>query len=146
MSVVTVENLMSKDVVALYEDEDLFRADALMAKKRSRHLPVVRGQTLVGLISHRDILKAYADRLHALHQGGVDDDKRVLSLLARDVMVKDVTTTRPDTPALDAAKTLAKNKYGCLPVLDDEGALVGIITEADFLAWAAFQLENSWRE
>ena len=51
-------------------------------------------------------------------------------------MRTDVTTTTTDALLADAAQILYRNKYGCLPVLDDRKILVGIVTEADFLRLA----------
>jgi CBS domain-containing membrane protein len=48
-------------------------------------------------------------------------------------MHRDVVTVSPDLPVSKAARILLENKYGCLPVVDDEHKLVGIVTEADFL-------------
>jgi CBS domain-containing protein len=50
-----------------------------------------------------------------------------------DVMTRDVRTTRPDMPLADAAEILLKHKFGCLPVTDADGTLIGIVTEHDFL-------------
>ena len=48
-------------------------------------------------------------------------------------MHRDVVTVSPDLGVAQAASILLENKYGCLPVVDGEGVLVGIVTEADFL-------------
>ena len=48
-------------------------------------------------------------------------------------MHRDVITVGPDEAVADAAHTLLDNKWGCLPVVNDEGDLLGIVTEADFL-------------
>ena len=53
-----------------------------------------------------------------------------------DIMQTDVKTVSPDTLLREAAEILYLHKYGCLPVLDDDKKLVGIITEADFLRLA----------
>ena len=57
-------------------------------------------------------------------------------------MTKNVTTVEPQTPAYEAARLLRTNNFGCLPVLDSTGALVGIITEADFVMIAGELLEK----
>jgi CBS domain-containing protein len=57
-------------------------------------------------------------------------------------MRREVETTRPDAHALRAARTMRRHKYGCLPVVDRDGHLVGIITEADFLDLAIRVLED----
>jgi CBS domain-containing membrane protein len=54
----------------------------------------------------------------------------------KEVMSTDVLTTTPDTPLVEAARVLMERKIGCLPVVED-GHLVGIVTEADFVAIVA---------
>ncbi|MCS7234490.1 MAG: CBS domain-containing protein [Armatimonadota bacterium] len=54
-------------------------------------------------------------------------------LRARDVMTSPVVTVRPDTPVVEAARIMARRRISGLPVVDEEGRLVGIVTEADLL-------------
>jgi CBS domain-containing protein len=143
MSTTTVGHLMSKGVVALYPDEDLLRAKALMAKERSRHLPVVEGKRVVGLLTHRDLLRCYADALLEATDG--DGAARAKAVRAGDVMRTAVVTIGPDAPAADAARLMLEHRLGCLPVVEDD-ELVGILTEHDLLRWTAERLANDWRD
>ena len=127
----SVADLMTAEVVTLTEDETLAHAQRCMARGRIRHLPVVRDDVLVGLITHRDLLAAsfsiFAE-VEASEQRRVFDTVRVVEAMHRDVV-----TVSPELPVSKAARILLENKYGCLPVVDDEHRLVGIVTEADFL-------------
>jgi CBS domain-containing membrane protein len=126
-----VGELMATDLVTLTEEETLAHAQRCMDRGRIRHLPVVRDNILVGLITHRDLLAASFSIL-----GDVDysDQRRIfVTVPVIDVMHRDVVTVGPDLPIADAAHILLKNKYGCLPVVDDGDVLLGIVTEADFL-------------
>lgn len=137
----SIADLMNPDVVCLAENEDVVLATAVMKLRRIRHLPVVRGaDELVGLVSHRDLLRAQANFLAQLDRG--DEEKRVASVVAGDIMTTDVQTVTPDTPVDEAAMLLVDQKIGCLPVVDD-GRLVGIVTEADFLRWAVGVLASA---
>ena len=126
-----VADLMSTDLVTLTEDETLAHAQRCMARGRIRHLPVVRDGRLVGLVTHRDLLAAsfsiFAEVEHN-EQRRIFDTVRVV-----DAMHRDVVTVPPELTVSRAAQILLDNKYGCLPVVDAEGLLVGILTEADFL-------------
>jgi len=136
----TVADLMTTDVVRVHEDQDVVFATGAMKLRRIRHLPVVRDDALVGLISHRDLLRAQARFL-----ANVEPEKgetTISSVLAKDVMTSEVRTVSPDMAADAAAMLLVDHKIGCLPVVAD-GALVGIITEADFLRWAVGVLASS---
>jgi CBS domain-containing protein len=128
-----VSEWMTRDVVTLKETDDLTRADMLLARERIRHLPVVRGRKLVGLVTHRDLLRALATAGGEVRSG---------KLWAMDVMRRDVTTVHPDTPLREALQVLLSHKYGCLPVVDEANQLVGIITEHDFARFAGALLEE----
>jgi CBS domain-containing protein len=72
----------------------------------------------------------------ALGYGQHAQRKVLETLLVKEVMSSDVITTSPDTPLVEAARVLMERKIGCLPVVEN-GHLVGIVTEADFVAMVA---------
>jgi CBS domain-containing membrane protein len=88
-------------------------------------------------VSHRDILAANTSSLVGLS----DEQRRARqgSVLVKDIMTKDMWTVTPQTYAEVAAQTLLDHAYGCLPVVED-GKLVGILTERDFLKVAILHL------
>jgi CBS domain-containing protein len=131
----TVGELMTRsNLVTLTETQNLAAAEELLRLHRIRHLPVVRNGKLVGLVTHRDLLRAAAQR------GGVDPTKQ--PLWASDVMVRDVKTVGSDTPTREALKLMLDNKYGCLPVVGAGGELIGILTEADMVRFAQHLIED----
>ncbi len=126
-----VRDLMTTEVVTLTEDETLAHAQRCMARGRIRHLPVIREGRLVGLITHRDLLAA---SFSIFAEVKADEQRRVFATVpVAEAMHRDVVTVPPDLGVSQAARILLENKYGCLPVVDDEGKLQGIVTEADFL-------------
>jgi CBS domain-containing protein len=67
-------------------------------------------------------------------------------MIASDAMVRDVTTVGPGTSVAEAARLMAQNDVSALPVVDDLGQLVGIISEADLLRSARrFVVRDGWR-
>lgn len=135
----TVKNLMSTDVVTLEQDEDLDVAEKVMSLGRIRHLPVVQGERLVGLVTHRDLLAAQFSTLADV--SAADEEVLRSSVAAAQIMQTDVRTVPSTMPVLEAAKIMRRHKYGCLPVVDD-GKLVGIVTEADFMELVVRALEE----
>jgi len=126
-----VRSLMSSDVVTLTEDETLAHAQRCMARGRIRHLPVVRDKRLVGLITHRDLLAA---SFSIFAEVEANEQRRVFSTVpVVEAMHREVVTVSPNLDVAQAARILLENKYGCLPVVDGDGDLLGIVTEADFL-------------
>lgn len=131
----TVRDLMTGQVVAARRNDTLESLHELMQDRGFRHVPVVDDEgTLVGLVSHRDLLR------HALiEQADVPRyvEREVLrQLTAEDVMTEPVETAEPDTDIRVAAQAMFENKFGCLPVVEGQH-LVGILTEADFVRFLA---------
>jgi len=126
-----VADLMSTDLVTLTEDETLAHAQRCMARGRIRHLPVVRDGKLTGLITHRDLLAASFSIFAEVER---NEQRRIFDTVGVvEAMHRDVVTVSPALGVAQAASILLENKYGCLPVVDEMGVLVGIVTEADFL-------------
>jgi len=127
----TVGEIMSKRLVVLTEEENLSRLEAGMARFGLRHLPVVDDGKLVGLVSHRDLLRVSAS---SLEKGRVERHEQLLAnTFVGEIMTRGVRTARVDTPLSMAAKDMLEGRFGCLPVVDEWGYLVGIVTEHDFL-------------
>ncbi len=127
----TVADIMSTDVVTLIEDETLAHAKLCMDRGRIRHLPVLRDRKLVGLVTHRDLLAASFSIFAEVEPA---EQRRIfVTVPVVEAMHRDVTTVGPDESVAAAARTLLDNKWGCLPVVDNSGNLLGIVTEADFL-------------
>ncbi len=130
-SSMTVRDLMSTDLVTLTEDETLADAQRCMALGRIRHLPVLRGRTLVGLVTHRDLLAA---SFSIFAEVDANEQRRIfVTVPVVEAMHRDVMTVPPTMDVSKAAHILLDNKYGCLPVIEESGEMVGIVTEADFL-------------
>ncbi|NCC23854.1 MAG: CBS domain-containing protein [Deltaproteobacteria bacterium] len=127
----TVRDLMSTSLFTLQKYDSIKSAKSIMKMARIRHIPIVDEKSrFVGLITHRDILSATVSKL-----AGIDrktQDELDAGIPAGGIMRKDAITVPPEMNLKEAAQILYRNKYGCLPVVED-GKLVGILTEADFL-------------
>jgi CBS-domain-containing membrane protein len=126
---------MTSYVATLKRNDKLTLADDVMRLGRIRHLPVLDGDgEVAGILSQRDLFRGSLAR--ALGYGEHAQKKVLDSLVVKEVMTTDVATTSPDVPLAEAARVMLERKIGCLPVLDG-GKLVGIVTEADFVALVA---------
>ena len=132
----TVEELMTRDLVTLNEDDDLVRGDDLLAKYDIRHLPVVKEGKLIGLVSHRDLIRALAR--HERSPGAPP-------VQVRDVMTRSLETLRPRSSVREAIHKLLDRKFGCVPVVEDGDRLVGLITETDLIRLADRLLDKEDR-
>ena len=118
-----IRDIMRSPAVAISADTTLQDAYRTMQERRIRHLPVLEGQTLVGVITDRDLrLATSALSLSPFPPGS----------LVSAVMSKTPVTADAWDPVEDAARIMRERKIGCLPILDD-GRLIGIITGLDLL-------------
>jgi len=125
-----VRDLMTTSPITVSPETPVLEARQLMVEKRIRHLLVVNGPKLVGIITDRDI------RLNLPSPATSLSVWEINYLLARmtvaSSMTKNVVTVGPRQQAREAAQLMLDRRIGALPVVDGDG-LVGIITETDVL-------------
>ena len=114
-----VSELMTKRVDVVPPDVGASDAWELMRRRRIRHLVVMRGADIVGILSDRDV----GGRI-----GGAARDGRTVA----DLMTPNVVSIAPDETVRAAANLMRGRTVGCLPVLDGK-RLVGVITVSDLL-------------
>lgn len=125
-----VRDRMYKDVAVISLTDSLSFARELMAQRKTRHLPVLSRGKLLGLISHSDLLRASPSPALTMEMGEVNYllDRLPVELF----MVGKVVTVAPSATLEEAARLMAENGIGCLPVVQGE-RLVGMITVTDIL-------------
>jgi len=134
-----IRNIMTTEVVTLKVDEELSLASDIMTLARIRHLPIVEGDRLVGIISQRDLFKASLASV-------IDYDYQVArthlkTVTIKEIMVKDIVTIAPDATIHEAGRIMLEKKIGCLPVIEDN-ALVGMVTESDIMEFYVSRQSN----
>jgi acetoin utilization protein AcuB len=123
-----VSERMSHPVISAAPDLPILEALNLIKRERIRRTPVVEKGQLVGIVSEKDLLHASPSAATTL---SVWEMNYLLSkITVKEVMTKQVLTVTVDTPIEEAARLMADNKIGGLPVMRD-GKVVGIITETD---------------
>ena len=136
-----VKHLMKSPVVSLFAEQSLPLARDIMKFRHVRHLPVIDDAgRLVGLVSHRDLLAAQVSSLTpvgAAGRGEIEESVQISELMQRDIWTAGV-----DMTVATAGRLLLDHRFGCLPVVDDDGILVGILTDSDFLRLAVGALEE----
>jgi len=119
---------MKHPVITIPPDMTIVDALDLMKREHIRRTPVVKDNKLVGIISDKDLLNASPSPATSL---SIWEMNYLLSKVpVRDVMTKKVLTVTEDTPIEEAARIMADNKIGGLPVMRGD-RVVGIITETD---------------
>ena len=123
----TVGHLMSTDLFTVRPDDLVEMVARVMGWRDVRHVPVEdEGGRLVGIVSHRSLLRMLAD--------GLPGGRELVAV--RQIMNPDPVSVSPTTPAAEAVELMRRRRIGSLPVVED-GRLVGIVTVYDFLESSA---------
>jgi acetoin utilization protein AcuB len=129
-----VRELMATDLTTLQEDEALLDATLIFSRSTIRHIPILRGKRLVGIVTERD-LKHYTPSI--LSGIPVEEYNRLMETTPLSkIMTRELLTVRPDTFIYEAVQILLARRIGCLPVVERD-ELKGIITATDMLRMLA---------
>ena len=125
-----VRDFMTSPATILSQDARLLEAAILLRSTGIRHLPVVDGERLVGILTDRDIQRCAPSFLEGTTQEEYNAAFQRTPL--SQVMIRDPLFVSPETPLGQAATLLIEYKYGCLPVVE-KGRVVGMLTVIDML-------------
>ena len=130
---VPIAQIMTTNVVTLTTKDDLVTAEETFKKYRIRHIPIVSGDTILGILSYTDLMRiSFAD---AIDEDEYDVDTMVYNMFSiEQVMVKDVISVPPTATVKEVAQFLAQKEFHALPVVED-GKLVGIVTTTDLIRY-----------
>ncbi len=123
-----VKERMSRPVIALPPDMPVHDARNLFRQEQIRRAPVVKKGKLLGIISRQDLIDASPTKATSLSRWEIN--YLLSKLTVSEIMTKTVTTIDEDTPIEQAARIMADEKIGGLPVMRD-GKVAGMITETD---------------
>lgn len=129
-----VRDIMGTKPVTISAGDRLSTVEDIMTLGHVRHMPVVQGGRLVGVVSERDLLRSSLS-VFSEHR---DAERRAFLHVVEigRVMSTPPIVIGPDATIMEAALIMAEKKIGCLPVVDRE-VLVGMVTETDVLRWVA---------
>ncbi|AWM14107.1 CBS domain-containing protein [Flavobacterium sediminis] len=134
---VPVSTIMTTNVVKLNITDDLTKAESLFKKHHIRHIPVVSGNKILGMLSYTDLLRiSFAD--------AVDDNDEVVDttvynmFTVEQVMAKNLVSISPETTIKEAAEVLSNKEFHALPVCEGN-LLVGILTTTDLIKYLISQ-------
>jgi acetoin utilization protein AcuB len=124
-----VKGWMTSDVLTVDEDTSMMKASQIMKENNIRRLPVMRKGKLVGVVTDRDIKEASPSKATTLD---VHELYYLLSeLKLKDIMSKGLVTIGPEETVEKAAVKMLEHRISGLPVVNDRGKVVGIITQGD---------------
>jgi acetoin utilization protein AcuB len=129
----TVADIMTRDVVTVYEEDDLNQVRTKLSERSFHHLPVVDGNKLVGMLSQRDMLRATVAGSDYGALAQAREARYLEQSFVRDIMETRVRSVRPGDSLRSVAQRLLEFRVGALPVTDEQGNLIGIVTENDLV-------------
>lgn len=126
-----ISQIMTKEVITLNKSDDLTTAEKLFKKNHIRHIPVVNGEEVIGMLSYTDLLRiSFAD---AVYDDEEEVDTVVYNMFTIDqVMAKNLVHVNSTSTIKEVAEILAKKEFHALPVVDNK-KLVGIVTTTDLI-------------
>ena len=125
-----VEDVMQREVVTVAPGTTLPEAIRLSKGRGVRHLPVMEGSELVGIVSDRDLKRAMASPATSLERHELNYLLEKVTM--EEIMTRAVITVGPMLPVEEAARLMVKEKISAVPVTE-QGRVVGIVTETDVL-------------
>jgi acetoin utilization protein AcuB len=125
-----IRELMSDKPITVDPETSMLEARQRMREERIRHLMVTDNARVVGIVTDRDIRLNLPSPATSLSVWEVN--YLLARLTVREIMTASVIVVDPDRPIGEAARIMIDHKIGALPVVD-EGRLVGIVTESDFV-------------
>jgi len=126
-----VTTIMTQHVITLNKKDTLETAEKLFKKHHIRHIPVVSGKAIIGMLSYTDLLRiSFADSAY-------EDDEYIDSVVynmfnIEQVMVKKIVCVSPSNSIKEVAEILAHSEFHALPVVDNN-TLIGIVTTTDLI-------------
>lgn len=134
---VPISQIMTKNLVKLNLNDNLTKAESLFKKHKIRHIPVVNGDKIVGMLSYTDLLRiSFAD---ATDDSGTSVETTVYDMFTLEqVMTNQVKTLQADDYVKDAAEIFTTAEFHALPVIEKD-KLVGIVTTTDIIKYLLSQ-------
>jgi CBS domain-containing protein len=135
---ISIKEIMTSEVISVSPNDNMTVVDEIFKKNNIHHVPVIDDDgKVVGLVSSTDYNKILNTFTFFANKKSEEYNHAVLrSLLVEDVMTKHVATLQYDATVTVAAGIFSENLFHAIPVVDEEGMLVGIVTTFDLLNYA----------
>lgn len=138
---VELEEYVTKAPISIEPDAPALAALDLMIDHGFRHLPVLdESMRVCGVVSFDDLRETLPVPVGLMTPLAAETRQQVLDVSVRDAMTPDPVTIRRDAPIEEAVSRMLQGRFGCLPIVDDDGRLEAIITETDLLRALATEL------
>lgn len=143
---ITVQEIMTTEVITVDPDTSVKEAANIMSKNNISGLPVIKENKLVGIITENDLIIKdkklhFPEYINVL--GGIiylesykkfkEEFKKFVAIKVKELMTEDVITAKPETNIKDVANIMYQKDINRIPVEDDTGKLIGIVTRGNIV-------------
>lgn len=126
-----IADIMTTSVFQLDIENSMYEVHKLMKESQIRHVPISQNNEFKGVVTQKAII---AKVMYLLDNYGSSSlERREKSVSVSDLIDKKVVFANPDMPLVDAAEFFLANRHGCLPIVDKDNLLQGIVTSSDFV-------------
>ena len=134
---ITINHIMSRDIISVRPTDTLEAVQLKLTTHKIHHVPVVENNQFVGLISQSDLYRMEHHLTVFNTDQSLEQNKAIFStMLAQDIMVKQIITLSEHDTATDAVRIFKENMFHALPVTDAHGKLTGMLTPLDLISYA----------
>lgn len=130
-----VRDMMTKKVHSANMDDSILEVKRLFDRERCHHVVIMKRRRVHGVVSDRDLLRVVSPFIGNKMMER-SQDLNTLKKRVHQIMSRNLVTTTPDEFISVAAKKMLRERVSCLPVVDDDGSVVGIVTLRTFVEWA----------
>ena len=141
---ILLKEIMKYPPVIVREDDKFHRVEKILREYKIKHLPVVNDAgALVGLITLSDLYRTSSPKKN-LEEGTYFYEKETLDkFILKFVMSQNPKTLKADNTLMDALNTMVNGGFGCIPIVDDQHMIVGIVTQTDLIRAVTFLLRQA---
>ncbi|OEK08896.1 CBS domain-containing protein [Flavivirga aquatica] len=132
-----ISAIMTSDVITLNHSDSLVTAEKIFKKNNIRHIPIINGSKITGMLSYTDLLRiSFAD---AVYKDEKEIDTTLYDMFTiKQVMTKNVISVNSKTTIKEVAEMLSKKEFHALPIINNK-KLVGIVTTTDLINYLIAQ-------
>lgn len=136
----TIADLMTSNVLSIELENTMMEVHQMMKDHNIRHIPVLDNGCFFGMVTQKSVL---AKTMYLLDKYGVNAlQRREKQVPVSELVDKDVVFANETMPLTEAARFFLNNRHGCLPIVDDNNQLQGIVTSSDFVRLSLTLLES----
>ena len=130
----SINDIMSCNVISLSSTASMYELHKLMKEHNIRHVPIVDDNKFAGVVTQKSVLAKVMYLLDIHGSSLLSQEEKSINVMS--LVDKNVVFANASMPLKDAAEFFVTNRHGCLPVVNDENQLLGIVTSSDFVRLA----------